>query len=266
MRLKRRDYHTHNGFYRGSGEVWTIKQGWTQACQQNIEQLGISPKLESKEQDFVPYLRKQLDSINNYKILLGLEIDARDISGDTFLSPKNQALLDYTMIGPHNMPSQSIIWSELDDEDLSEYFTALRNILVNSLEKNDIDIWVHPFLQEIEISCDMHWKYLEPIYLEVLSICERKSIAVEINANYFRKRSPPKAAVHLWKSDNEYYQEKITILTRMFRIALNEFDIQFSFGSDSHDLKKVGDIGECIKFAKTLGIINKNLLNLNKKT
>jgi histidinol phosphatase-like PHP family hydrolase len=254
MIKNRIDYHTHNGFYRGSNEVWTIKQGWHVAKLNNISILGISPKLESKEQEFISFLRRELNQLKNPNILLGLEVDCRDPNGTLFLKKENYKLLDYVMAGPHNQPTQSLTLPDLEEADYREYFDELRNILMNSLGKNKVDIWVHPFLQELELFGDKFWTYLEPIYLELLDLCQEKDITIEINANYFRKKTPPQETQSNWKSAQAYFMEKIFILRSMFMTAFKEYDITFSFGSDSHQLENVGNIEECIAFSDEIGI------------
>jgi histidinol phosphatase-like PHP family hydrolase len=265
MIKNRVDYHTHDGFYRGSGEVWTISQGWDVAKLHNISILGISPKLESKEQEFIRFLRDELNPLKNQKILLGLEIDCRDSSGSLFLNKDNYKLLDYVMVGPHNQPAHSLAIPDLEEADYQEYFDELRNILMNSLGKNPVDIWVHPFLQELELFGAKFWPYLEPIYADILDLCQKKNITVEINANYFRSKIPDQDTASYWRAAEIYYAEKLSILKTMFTTALQEYDITFSFGSDSHHLEKVGDIDECIAFAIDLNIPNNRIKIITPK-
>lgn len=265
MNKTRVDYHTHDGFYRGSGEIWTIKQGWQVAKNQKISILGISPKLESKEQEFISYLKsekEQFKDLKNPDILLGVEVDCRDPSGSLFLKQENLKFLDYIMVGPHNLPTHSLSISDLDESDYQEYFDELRTILMNSLSKNLVHIWVHPFLQEVDLYAGRFWKFLEPIYLEVLDLCQKKNIALEINANYFRTKKPTQEYAFYWKSAEGYYSDKISILKTMFTTAKQEYDVKFSFGSDSHHLEKVGDIEECIQFADSIGILDNRILIL----
>lgn len=266
MIKNRIDYHTHDGFYRGSGEIWKIIQGWQVAKDKDISILGISPKLESNEQSFISYLKLEIESLKDLKdptILLGIEVDCRDSNGSLFLKQENYQFLDYVMVGPHNLPTHSLSLPDLDEIDYQEYFDELCIILKNSLYKNPVTIWVHPFLQEVDLFAARFWKYLEPIYMEVLDLCQKKSIALEINANYFRSKKPATNLSFYWKSPEIYYAEKISVLKKMFLIAKNEFNVMFSFGSDSHQLEKVGDIEECIQFAESIEIPDNRILILN---
>lgn len=263
--MRRVDYHTHNGYYRGSGRVWDAAQGWKQAQKADIELLAITPKLESKRQEFIKFNHEMIEVFGNSSIFNGVEVDIRDPKGSFLLEPDSLKYVDLIMAGPHNVPYQTLAWPDLDAEDLNEYFGVLEKILQTGLEKNPVDVWVHPFLQELEISAGIYYDYLERIFRKILVICEKKKIAVEINANYFRKRSPMESTSHLWDdSPRHYFAEKYSILKDLFKIAYEEFDVSFSFGSDSHDLARVGDIDECIDFADQIGIGDDDILLLQK--
>ena len=266
MIKNRIDYHNHNGFYRGSNQIWSISQGWLVAQKKGISHFGVSPKLESSKQDFILFLREELNKIKNEKpnenIFFGIELDIKNTNGKTQLIKENNAKLDYVIMGPHQMPHRSLVWEDLDEEDIDEYFGSLRDILFNSMKNNRVDIWAHPFLQEIQISAGKFMGKMEPIMREILELCENKGIAIEINENYFRKNKPPEESKKLWNSSEKYYSEKIKTLKKLFGIALNDYNVKFTFASDTHNLENIGDINECIKFAENMGIKDNKILLL----
>ncbi|MHA1340991.1 MAG: PHP domain-containing protein [Promethearchaeota archaeon] len=277
----RLDYHTHNGFYRGSGEIWFIKEGIEVAKSRNIKLLGISPKLESKKQDFIKklYLEKKnlidkntkncennCDDVQDISIFTGIELDISDPNGKILLMKENHRFLDFVMAAPHQMPDRSLAWEDLDKEDIDEYFGLLKDILINTFSKNKgiINIWAHPFLQEIQIAADIYRPYILDILKEVIEVCKNNNIAIEINENYFRKQTPSLDSKKRWKEfadQNTYFARKIRILEEIFSYALKN-SIKFTFGSDTHHLKQVGAINNCVEFAKKIGIKNENLLIL----
>jgi histidinol phosphatase-like PHP family hydrolase len=258
------DYHTHNGYYRGTGEEWTYSEGWTKAQTLGIQKFGIADKVEFNHpnQDFIPILAAERDNCANPNLLLGIEIDIGHPSGKIVLDQQMLPYLDYVIAGPHNQPVQTLMWSDLDDEDREEYFSSYRDILVNSFLQGPIDIWAHPFLQEIENCGDRYLPQLLPIFQEMLNVCQKKNTALEINENYFRRKNRPEKNKLWWHSDPEYYASKYHILDKLFTFALHETDISFSFASDTHKLSNVGDIRQSIEFAQHIEIPSSRILNL----
>jgi histidinol phosphatase-like PHP family hydrolase len=261
------NYHTHNGYYRGTGQEWTPQQGWNLAKQNGIELLGIANKVEFNHpnQDFIPIMRADIDELNNKNILLGVELDIGHPSGQNVLKAENLKYLDFVIGGPHNTPIQTLTWKDLDEEDLTEYFQSLRDILVNSFKKCSMTIWAHPFLQEIEYTANKYWEYISPILVEMLEICVKKNIAIEINENFFRKKTPPQPAEYLWASSNEYYKGKMSILKKIFTLINQEYDLDFTYASDSHKLEAVPEIDQSISFAREIGIKSERFLRIEPK-
>ena len=266
--LSRYDYHTHNGFYRGSLEEWTMAEGWAVAQKKGIELLGISDKLEfnHSNQDYVPILREELTQLNNPKVLLGVELDIGHPNGQNVMTETTASYLDYVIAGPHNHPVDTLLWDDLDEEDLVEYFDNLRDILLNSFKNAPVSIWAHPFLQELGHTAGQYWKYIEPILYTMLDYCGKKNIALEINENCFRSRNPPKQAESRWPSNEDYFREKSETIKRIFEIALHETDVPFSFASDTHSLHAVGDIDHSVQFAESIGIPESRLLVIAPKS
>ncbi len=263
------DYHAHNGYYRGSGEIWPPEVGLKRANIQGLAGLGIANKVEFNHPNhsWIPVARKTIDCVGTAKLLLGIELDIGHPSGKTVLDGNYLQYLDYIIAGPHNQPVQTLTWEDLEDEDLQEYFDSYRNILLHSLEnpKNPIDIWAHPFLQEIEYTGAKYEQWLLPIFENVLEVCAQMNIALEINENFFRKQFPPKMSTLWWKNNAMYFQEKYLFLRRLFKKALRETNLEFCFASDSHDLDQAGNVKNCVKFAKEIGIPEKRLKKIIPK-
>ncbi|MHA1730781.1 MAG: hypothetical protein ACTSU5_02510 [Promethearchaeota archaeon] len=275
--VKLHDYHTHNGFYRGSLEEWPVSAGWAVARDKGVTALGICPKVEFNhpKQDFLPYLRGEVDDFRRSgdgepDVFLGVELDIGDPRGKIVLHPESAKLLDYVIAGPHNQPVRSLTWGDLEADELEEYFSSYGDILVNSLAKVDVGpgvlVWAHPFLQEIEYTAGRYWRgYLESIFADVLDVCAGRGIALEVNENFFRRKEPPQESSGWWVSPRDYYREKLDTLRMMFKRALAETDVQFSFASDTHQLRAVGDIRESVAFALEVGIPQGRLLELDNR-
>lgn len=261
------DYHTHNGFYRGSLEEWTPLEGWEKAKSHGIQLYGISNKVESmhQEQNFIHILRDEIDSTLIAPILLGIELELADEQGKTHLKPEFRHDLDYILAAPHNQPVKTLLWEDLGEEGIGEYFTSLFNVLSHSFRQNDITVWAHPFLQELEYTAGRFEKQFMPIFTELLAICESRGIALEINENYFRNKTPPKDARKQHPDSNRYYLEKIQTLEHLFSYALQHTRLSFTFGSDTHDLNNVGEIEQSVEFARHLGIPPERILILERE-
>ncbi len=247
--------------------MWTCAEGWQQASSKQIERLGIADKVEFNHPrtDFIPILRKEIDALANPAILLGVELDIGHPSGLCVLPPDVATQLDFVIAGAHNQPVKTLTWPDIASEDIEEYFTSYGDILYNSIRNAPVTIWAHPFLQEVEYTGRKYWSLLEPIFRHMCGLCAEKGIALEINENYFRKRQPPADTRAWWPSAKDYYQEKQHLLLEMFDIANAEFELQFSFASDTHKLENVGDISGCIRFAESLGLDREKILLLAKR-
>jgi histidinol phosphatase-like PHP family hydrolase len=266
--IKYPDYHTHNGYYRGSGEEWTAAEGWAIAQQRQISLLGITNKVEYNHpsHDFIPILNKEIKDLRNPHVLMGIELDIGHPSGKNVLDPTYLPYLDFIIAAPHNQPAKTLAWDPLDEEDRAEYFGTLRDILVNSFKNAPVDIWAHPFLQEIDLTADYYRADLIPIFHEMLSLAANQGFSFEINENYFRTKAPPKESAHFFKNAEDYYHKKLAFLEELFSLALHDSHVLFTFASDTHALAKVGDIANCIKFAQKIGIPLTRIRHIEKKT
>nr|MDO8119618.1 hypothetical protein [Candidatus Sigynarchaeota archaeon] len=158
------DHHTHNGFSRCVKEPYTIDQAIARGLERGtIDSIGITNHVHfnSPDQAHLKESRVHVDDFNakhcrkgSVFALLGVEVDIDHPSGRFVLSPQTVDLVDYIIGGPHNQPHRSLAFPDIEAEEIDEYFDTLASILVKGLGKNPIDIWVHPFLQEIEIGGD----------------------------------------------------------------------------------------------------------------
>jgi histidinol phosphatase-like PHP family hydrolase len=132
--------------------------------------------------------------------------------------------------------------SDIEPEDIENYFTSLKMILSNSFKKIPITIWAHPFLQEIEQFYDQYWdQYLEPILNEVLPICANKGIAIELSADFHRNFVNSEKGVQLI-GGIPCYKRIFDMLSKIYKKALVYPEIKFSFASDAHHIDEIGDI------------------------
>lgn len=264
--MKYADYHTHSGFYRGSGEIWTPEAGWEQIQKKGRSQLGICNKVEFNHpaHDFIPILSKKITDLQNPEIFMGVELDLGHPSGQIVLDSNYLRYLDYIIAGPHNQPVETLAWPDLDEEAKCEYFQSYRDILVNSFKKGQISIWAHPFLQEIENTGSRFSAELFPIFQEMITLCDEKGIAIEINENFFRTKQPSRKYMQFWRTIDTYWADKYQLLERLYSYALTESRVFFSLGSDTHKLNAVGDIEESITFLQKIQIPHSRLLVLTK--
>ena len=258
------DSHTHNGHSRCVHEPWAISDGWALALDRGLSGLGITNHVHfnSPRQDFLPDLRAEIDAIGNPNLLLGVELDIDDPHGRIVLQDDTLNILDYVIAGPHNMPTESLAFPDIEEDEIAEYFASLRDILVASLSAGPIDVWVHPFYQELSYAGKfMH--YIAPIYTECLELCAQKGIAVELTQAFQRDVVPIEKEA--WSDNNSFQKEVRAIVTGMVQEAVNVPEIQFSLASDAHQIDRVGAITFPIELIQELDIKEERILKLQKK-
>jgi histidinol phosphatase-like PHP family hydrolase len=277
MKQKLIDFHTHNGESRCVKQPYSLEAGWDSAQKQGIYSFGVTNHVHynSPLQDFLPDLRLKVDKINQsimkkrtgiynkneVPILLGVELDVDSPEGICTLKPETFKIIDYVIGGPHNQPTAFLKMPDISEEEEADYFDNLKQVLTSAMKKVPLNIWVHPFLQEIENFVDKFWKkYMESILLECLPIIANKGIAIEITGEFHNKS----LGLDDWDMMMEgipKYKRMLDMLTSIYKHALQFPEIRFSFGSDAHSVESVGDIANQRVFAKILGIPNNRIVD-----
>ncbi|MFX0098044.1 MAG: hypothetical protein ACFFCS_00575 [Candidatus Hodarchaeota archaeon] len=262
------DHHCHNGHSRCVKVPYSIEDGLNRALDRGfVEGIGITNHchMNSPEQEHLKQSREEIDKINqerrDEKVLLGVELDIDHPSGKFVLKKESLELVDYVLAGPHNMPHKSLAFPDMEREDFDEYFGVLHDILVNSLDRNPINIIPHPFLQEIEIGGVFFEKEIFNILPDVLSILAEKGIAMEISSTFHRDKQGTVEIFALGNKDDSWIQI-IKMTSKIYQEALRYADIMFSFGSDAHGLENAGDIFTPILISRVLKIPGKRIMHL----
>ncbi len=268
MGMKYFDHHVHTGHSRCVKVPYTLDAAVDRALARGfIEGFGSTNHVHfnSPEQSHLALTRAAIDEINaklgRTFILLGAEVDVDHPTGRFTITKQSLDILDYIIAGPHNQPHRSLAMDGMGKEEFDEYFEALEAIIVNSLSKNPVDVWVHPFLQEIEISGEYFANYLFPILDKVLPVLKEKGIAMEISSTFPRDKNDsvevfgPGPRVEGWL-------QVARMTSKIYKAALDFGGIKFSFASDAHAVENVGDIGAPIAIARWLGIPGGRIVHL----
>lgn len=267
MKYPRYDYHVHNGYSRCVKNPYSINESWQRALSKEIEKLGITNHVHfnSPIQDFLPNIKSEIDSTNNPNFLLGVELDIDSPHGKNVLSSDTYGVIDYVVAGPHNQATGFLKMVDIEEDEIDGYFDNLRDVLVNSLKNVNMQIWVHPFLQEFHEFGDLYWKkFLKPILNDCLPICANKGIAIEISAAFHRENQVPEFQSH-WSTWDTYYPVLNSMLKEIYQTALAYPDIPFSFGSDAHQINEIGDINIPIQIAYELDIPISRIIKIEKR-
>ncbi|HME51282.1 MAG TPA: hypothetical protein VKM55_03635 [Candidatus Lokiarchaeia archaeon] len=262
------DHHVHTNYSRCVHQPYSIDAALEVALGRGfIEAIGITNHVHfnSPEQEHLKKSRTEIDTINEVagepRVLLGVEVDVDHPSGRFVLSDASLAIVDYVIAGPHNLPHESLAMEGMGPEEFSEYFGSLEEILLNSLSKNPIDIWVHPFLQEIEIGGEYFAEYIFHMLPGILDVLESNRIAMEISATFPRDKGYP-LKVPGANMLEEAWLQIARITSTIYKMALDHGGISFSFASDAHDLENAGDIGFSIVLSKFLAIPGEKILHV----
>nr|MDO8108947.1 hypothetical protein [Candidatus Sigynarchaeota archaeon] len=262
------DHHVHTGYSRCVKTPYAIKAALERALQRGyVEGIGITNHVHfnSPEQEHLVKSRAEIDALNRKlkapRVLLGAEVDVDHPTGKFVLTKISQGLVDYVIAGPHNLPHQSLAMDGMDKEEFAEYFGTLEEIIVNSFSKNPVDIWVHPFLQEIEIGGEFFSEYIFAMLPRILTVLKECDIAMEISATFHRDKMD---TVKIFKQGqhDEPWLQVIRITNKIYKAALDHGGINFSFGSDAHELEDAGDIGMPAAIAGLLGIPGSHILHI----
>ena len=258
------DSHTHNGYSRCVKASWTVAEGWSYAKKRGLKALGITNHVHfnSPRQEFLVDLRKEIDCIPRANILLGVELDIDDPGGRIMLKKETLDLLDYVIAGPHNMPTDSLNFPDITQDEIDEYFVGLRSILVSSLKKGPINVWVHPFYQELHYGIKF-WPKIEPIYAECLEICANRGIAIELTEAFSRDVQPINKQQY---PDLATFQKELLGIVKKMVVQAAQFpDLEFSLASDAHDLVEVGHLDFPLELIHSIDALQERLIHVEKK-
>lgn len=258
------DSHTHNGHSRCVKDPWSISDGWKQAKARGLKGLGITNHVHfnSPRQEFLANLREEINRIPRANILLGVELDIDDPKGRITLQKETLELLDYVIAGPHNMPTDSLNFPDIAQDEIEEYFSSLRSILVSSLKGGPINVWVHPFYQELHFGIKF-WSQIAPIYAECLEICANRGIAIELTEAFHRDVHPIEKQR---QSDLAAFQkELIDLVYQMITQAAHVPDLRFSLASDAHDLREVGHLDFPLELVHSIDGLQDRIIHVQKK-
>lgn len=231
-----------------------MKEGWQVIQERGITKWGISNHYPTRSEygNYIPSLRQEVDWLETDKILLGVEMELEHEDGTNEIPPDILKHLDFVIGSSHHQPMGFLNLPDITEDEIGEFFTSYRNVLINSFNKLQIDIWGHPFLQELQHFGDRFWNnYLKPLWYECLEVCADKHIAIELTPTY----------------DNKCKKQPTTypVLDEMYRIAMENSNIMFVTSSDSHSLAGLGDIRIPMDYVKKFNIPDSRLLELHKK-
>ncbi|MCR8746110.1 PHP domain-containing protein [Romboutsia lituseburensis] len=177
------DYHTHTVYSHGKG---TIEDNVKEAISKGIKTIGISDHSYKhltygvKIKDIYK-MREEVDKLNlkysNIDILLGMECNILDESGNIDINDEVSRLLDYVMAGYHFGSTPTSLKSMLNhcnnyvlkNEKSKEYNTKA---IINAMKNNDIFIITHPG--------DKGEVYIE----EIAKVAKDTDTRLEINSSH----------------------------------------------------------------------------------
>ncbi|MDR3072623.1 MAG: PHP domain-containing protein [Clostridiales Family XIII bacterium] len=236
------DLHTHTVFSHGKG---TIADNVRVAHSKGLKTIGISDHGPSHlgfgiSKKDIPVMRAEVERLRkiypDIEILLGVEANIMNRSGELDLGPEELSQFDYVMAGYH--------YGALGRNPFGTLFNAAHNLavyklkrepkhlirrnteyIVSALEKNDIKILTHP---GDKAPMDL---------LEIAIVCAKTNTLVEINTQHMSLN-----------------------VEDLKTMALA--DVQFYIGSDAHVPNRVGDFVAAIHLILDSGIDIDRVLNI----
>ena len=183
---------------------------------------------------------------------MGVEVDIDDEDGKNKLPEHWRGIVDYIVGSSHNQPVDFLSLSDIEDEEIEEFFDTYRGSLINSFNNIPISIWGHPLLRVFQHFGDRFWKkYMLPVYEECLDVCAEQNIAIELTPQYYNKCSKQPST--------------FKILDEMYSLAMNNKEILFTTSSDGHTMKTLGDLTIPVQYVKKFKIPQDRLLRLKSK-
>ena len=196
-------------------------------------------------------MRKEVDALDNENILLGVELNLDNESGKSTLTQEQLGILDFMVGSVHDMPVAFLQLPDIEKEEIQDFFESFHQIHKNGFLHHPIRIWGHPFLHELQRFGDTYWAdYMRPIYEDMLELCAKNKIAIELTPAYHRKCQDQPST--------------FTILDEMYAMAMKNPDVYFVTSSDAHSLGNLGEIAIPLDYVKKFSIPETRILEIKK--
>ncbi len=253
--MELRDYHTHNGYSGCASKApYSAEEGWKTIQKRGVSAYGISNHFPTRKEygNYLPKLREEVDGLENPNIMLGVELELNEESGNNKLAQEQQNLLDYIVGSAHQQPVRFLDLPDITEDEIEMFWNSYHKVLSNGFKNIPVDIWGHPFLQELQHFGDKYWKtHMLPIYEDLLEICANRKIAVELTPAYQRKCQKQPTT--------------FSVLEEMYKMATKNKDIYFATSSDAHDLSNLGILDIPLQYVKRHKIPEDRLVRIEKK-
>jgi len=233
------DYHTHTTYSDGKASVMEMVRAAKDAGLQEIAITDHSiNKFNGLRRSNFEKLASDVESARcEMPVLLGVEADVMCVDGRIDVDAKMLEKLDIVLFGVHkfvvysfrgffgfflpNMLFNLIRWVPK--------FQIRRNteIVKRVIEKNNIDIWVHPN------------RYFKLDVLDVARLCVERKTLIELNS------------------------KKISFRQIDFE-RMTKMGCKFIIGSDAHTTRRIGDTTMVEEFLKTCEYNPADIINLNQ--
>lgn len=193
-KIVKSNYHTHTYLCRHA--IGNVEDYVKKAIKFGIKQLGFSDHapfsfLEDRSvrmdlEDYPTYMKELDEAIKKYdsqiKIYKGLEIEYFSFKKSHYKNLLKE--LDYLILGQHYIQRKDTLKS-IYKVDCLEDMKIYCDTVIEAMNTKDFKIFAHPdifLFNQIEFT-----KEIEEISVAIINAAEENNVALEINANGFRK-------------------------------------------------------------------------------
>jgi histidinol phosphatase-like PHP family hydrolase len=260
------DHHLHSRYSRCSTGHHTLFDIIDELRQQQKPYYCVSDHIHYDFDDV--YFPQHLAAAEQYlhqkpdrPLFLGAEITIIDISGTIAQTKASTGYLQYFMVGEHLIPGTAITmddltqahrllsrWQRNSSAQIHELLNTVENMYLGCLKRYQPQVLVHPFATFTR-SGYIHTRMLE-IFEQICEICAKKHIAIELNKSQIRECVTNPEPTIMDGAENltrpEFYHAMVELI--------KHHNVPYSFGSDGHLLKTMGDISPCYKIAQDHGL------------
>ena len=227
-RLEMIDLHTHSLI---SGHaINTIYELTKEAKNKGIKYLGITehgPSMAGAPHEDYFWISDQLTTLYGVKLLLGIEANILDESGQIDLREDLQEKQKIVSAGLHDKTSYTSIKTSNNTESI-----------VNAMSNPYIKIITHPYRPEFQVDVK-----------QIVKISYETNTLLELNNQLFT-RNPNELSDLVVR-----YKEMIS--------ECKKFGIPIILGSDAHVATKIGDFSKILSLQNELGLPNELIINYN---